>query len=30
VNVPSVDGSEPMTKVVKFFGGMRHIDLQGI
>jgi hypothetical protein len=30
VNVPSVDGSEPLTKVLKFFGGMRQIDLQGI
>tara|TARA_B110000305_G_scaffold60131_1_gene66695 strand:- start:2993 stop:7282 length:4290 start_codon:yes stop_codon:yes gene_type:complete len=30
VNVPSIDGSEPLTKVLKFFGGMRQIDLQGI
>lgn len=30
VSVPSVDGSEPLEKVVKFFGGMRQIDLQGI
>jgi len=30
VSVPSIDGSEPLEKIVKFFGGMRQIDLQGI
>lgn len=30
VSIPSVDGSEPLEKILKFFGGMRQVDLQGI